>query len=240
MKIAILSDIHSNLEALNAVVEALAIEPLSETYCLGDIVGYNANPHEVIEMIQKMNAVCVAGNHDHAAVGLTSTDYFNPVAKEAAQWTAQQLSETEKDWIKSFPYIQKIGNITLVHATPYEPKEWGYILTAHDAKKAFEVLETDLCFIGHSHLPFVFQEGKGFVFQEEGVFELKEGERYIVNAGSVGQPRDRNPNASFVLFDPQKKTVDFKRVPYDFKKTQSKILAAGLPSFLAERLAIGR
>jgi len=240
MKTAILSDIHGNLEALTAVRQELDKEAVGRIFCLGDMVGYNANPVECLQLIQEMNALCVAGNHDYAAVGLTSTDYFNPVARLAAIWSGKQLGAEQQAFIKELPLVRKLGEITLVHATLPDPEEWGYILSEEDADDCFESLETTFCFVGHSHLPGVFEEGVGLVFADEGIFQLKEGTRYIINVGSVGQPRDGNPKASFVLFDQEKRLVDFRRLSYDFEKTQEKILAAGLPTILAERLAVGR
>ena len=240
MKIAIISDIHSNLEALTAVRLEIEKEAVSQVFCLGDMVGYNANPIEVLQMIQEMNAVCVAGNHDQAAVGMIGTDSFNEVAAAAAQWTMKQLGPKEKAFLQALPLVRRIDEMTLVHATPDQPQEWGYILSVDDARRSFQHLESTYCFIGHSHLPGVFEEKRGLVFFHSGIFEFKTKERYIINVGSVGQPRDKNPKASFVIFDAAARTVDFRRVPYNIAQTQRKILAAGLPEYLAQRLAVGR
>lgn len=240
MKIAILSDIHSNLEALTAVRHELDKEAVEQVYCLGDIVGYNANPVECVKIIQDMNALCVAGNHDHAAIGLTSVESFNPVAKVAAIWSGKQLGQEQQRFLKDLPLVRCVGEISFVHATMNDPELWGYVLSKDDATRCFEALKTTYCFVGHSHFPGVFEEGKGLVFSEEGSFQLKEETRYVVNVGSVGQPRDGNSKACFVLFDIEKRLVEFKRVTYSLDKTQEKVLAAGLPSFLAERLAVGR
>ncbi len=240
MKIAIISDIHSNLEALTAVRREIEKEAVEQVFCLGDMIGYNANPVEVLRMLQEMNAVCVAGNHDQAAVGMIGTESFNEVAAIAAAWTAKQLGPDEQAFIEKLPLVREMGEITLVHARLPHPEEWGYILSDDDARRCFECLKTTYCFIGHSHLSGVFEEGRGLVFFRPGIFQLDKQNRYIINVGSVGQPRDRNPKASFVLFDSQKHTVDFRRVSYDIEATQKKVLAAGLPAFLAQRLAVGR
>lgn len=240
MKIAIISDLHSNLEALTAVRHELDKEAVEQIYCLGDILGYNANPKEVLQMVREMNALSIAGNHDHAAVGLMSADSFNLVAKEAVLWSGTQLSEEEIEWVKNLPLVREVGEITFVHATPHHPEEWGYVLTRSHADVAFKSLKTRLCFLGHSHLPCLFEENEGLVFSEAGTVDLKKESRYIINVGSVGQPRDGNPKASYVLYDSQTNQVHFKRVEYDLPLTQKKVLDVGLPGFLAERLAMGR
>jgi len=240
MKIAIISDLHSNVEALTSVRHEMDKEPIGQVFCLGDIVGYNANPTAVLQMVRDMNAVCVVGNHDQAAVGLIGTESFNDVASIAAAWTSKQLGIEDQNFIKELPLVRELGEITLVHSRLPNPQDWGYVLSEEDADHCFKALKTTYCFIGHSHLPGVFEEGKGLVFFKPGIFQLKEGVRYIINVGSVGQPRDGNPKASFVLFDPKKRIVDFRRVEYDLEKTQEKVLAAGLPTFLAQRLSIGR
>lgn len=240
MKTAIISDVHSNLEALLVVKAEIDKANVDQIYCLGDIVGYNANPRECLKLIREMNAICVAGNHDYAAIGLTDIEYFNPHAKVAALWSGKQLQEEDKSYIKKLPLVRKIGNFTLVHATLREPELWGYILSTRDAQDCFSYQETPLCFIGHSHYPSVFEEGGKLILSPEMEIKLNKDSRYIINVGSVGQPRDRNPKASFVFFDTEQWVVDFRRLDYDIEKTQEKVLAAGLPPFLAERLAVGR
>lgn len=240
MKIAVISDIHSNLEALQVVRREIEKEKVERIYCLGDTVGYNANPSECLEMIREMGAVSVAGNHDFAAVGMTSAEDFNPYARVAASWAAKQLNPEEKKFIEALPLVRKLPEVTLVHATLHEPENWGYVFTAHDAADCFEYQETPICFIGHSHLPSVFEEGGEVIYSPEAEVKLDPEKRYIINAGSVGQPRDGNPKSCFVIYDTEKSTVQFRRVSYDIAKTQQKVLAAGLPPFLAERLAVGR
>jgi len=240
MKIAVISDIHSNLEALHSVHEAIQKIKVDQVCCLGDTVGYNANPVECLHKIQEMNALTVAGNHDYAAVGLTDTDYFNPNAKIAAIWSGKQLGQKEKLFIENLPLVRKFDNITLVHATLDHPELWGYIFSKEDAQTSFQHQETPICFIGHSHYPGVFEEGGDLIFSPVGQIHLNKDSRYIVNVGSVGQPRDGNPDSSFVIFDTDEWTLDFHRVPYNIDVTKEKVLAAGLPSFLAERLSLGR
>lgn len=240
MKTAVISDIHSNLEALEAVRKVIKRENITRVFCLGDILGYNANPVECLKIVRELNPVCVAGNHDFAAVGLTNTDYFNPYAKVAAIWSGKQLNEEQTRFIKSLQLVHREGEVTLVHASLHDPELWGYILTQADANASFEYQETPLCFIGHSHFPCIyFEEGVPLVCPE-GVIQLNKEIKTVVNVGSVGQPRDGNPKASFVIYDPENYTVDFQRVAYDIETTQKKVLDAGLPSFLAERLSMGR
>lgn len=240
MKIAIVSDVHSNLEALERVLEEIQNEKVEQIYSLGDMVGYNANPVECLQLIREKNVLCVAGNHDYASVGLTDIEFFNPFAKKAALWSGKQLKLQDRDFIQSLPLVRNLDTITFVHATLDHPEEWGYILSEKEAAESFRFQQTPLCFVGHSHYPGVFEEGGSIQLSPEGPIKLKKGARHIVNVGSVGQPRDGDPRSCFVIFDPDHGTVDFRRLDYDIEKTQEKVLAAGLPEFLAARLALGR
>lgn len=240
MKIALIGDVHSNLEALQVVMKEIEKAKVERIYCLGDTVGYNANPVECLKIIREKGIVGVAGNHDFAAVGMTSTENFNPYAYLAASWAAKQLSADDKKYIEGLPLVRKMPELTLVHATLHEPENWGYIFTPRDAQESFEYQQTPVCFIGHSHVPGIFEENGEVLYSPQGEIPLKRDLRYIINTGSVGQPRDGNPRACYVIFDTEKWTVDFRRVPYDLAKTQEKVIAAGLPPFLAERLSVGR
>jgi diadenosine tetraphosphatase ApaH/serine/threonine PP2A family protein phosphatase len=209
---------------------------------IGDIVGYGASPNESIEILQSSANVILGGNHDFAAVDMTDISYFNPHAKEAILWTIDTLTSGNKDFLKKLTASMVIDNITLAHSSPKEPLMWHYILNIFDAMENFEYFHTPLCFIGHSHLPGVFEkDADGRVnISKDYIIQLNDNSKYIINDGSVGQPRDGNPDASFVIYDTTKMTIEFKRVSYDISTTQEKMRREGLPDYLIERLAYGR
>jgi predicted phosphodiesterase len=268
-KYAILSDIHANTDALSVVLEKCKELGIEKYICLGDIVGYNAEPRECLQIIRDLNPVSVVkGNHDeYASNNDDEMDGFNPHAKKAVLWTKAQLSEEERNWLSSLPFRATVQgtNITIVHATLDSPDNWGYIFDAHHAADNFTYQFTQLCFCGHSHVPIAFckkpissmsekpiEEIPGWAYKfDEGVFpkniteadeltvSIKTGFKYLFNVGSVGQPRNRDPRASFAVYDSDAKTVTRYRVPYDIASAQKKILAVGLPERLALRLETG-
>jgi diadenosine tetraphosphatase ApaH/serine/threonine PP2A family protein phosphatase len=245
MRAAIISDIHGNLEALTAVAARLESLKVDEVWCLGDIVGYGPNPNECVEIARKLCALpsdetaIVLGNHDEAAIG-GDISFFNPRAQAAALWTRENLSEESLEFIRGLPLSLERRDALLVHASPYEPKVWHYIMGVHDAAYAFAHFETRICFVGHSHYPLVAELEDMEIGMVEGEkIDLVEGGRYVVNVGSVGQPRDRDPRACFVTYEPDGNLLSFHRVEYDISACQEKILAAGLPAMLAERLETG-
>ncbi len=240
MKYAIISDIHGNIDALNAVVKDAKRKGAKEFFCLGDIVGYGANPSECIQKIWEIKAVCIAGNHDHAAVGLTDISFFNLHAKTAAMWTSEMLSEDETNFLKDLPLVIRHDELTLVHSALDEPAKWHYILNDNDAVKNLELLESTICFIGHSHIPCIFQEQYNSRALFDFLDHLTISQKTIINVGSVGQPRDGDPRSSYVIYDDSTKTIYFERVEYDIEKAQKKILKAGLPTILANRLLLGK
>lgn len=242
MKYALLSDIHSNLEAFQAVAQDLEREKVDDVYFLGDIVGYGADPGRCIELLQEMSTHIIAGNHDWAAVGLTGTDYFNPVAKTAIAWTAGRISSRQQTFLTDLPLIKRYPPLTLVHATPHLPEAWDYLLSCEDAADSFTCDDQQICFIGHSHTPVTFvQDREGTITRlPDSTFTLQDDRRYIINVGSVGQPRDGNPHAAYGVYDTTDGRFTIKRVPYPVGLAQEKIIAAGLPTFLASRLAEGR
>ena len=242
MKYAILSDIHSNLEAFQAVLKDLSQERVDQVIFLGDIVGYCADPNQCIEILKGLTTITVAGNHDWAAAGLTETSNFTPVAKTAIEWTARMITKENREFLKKLPLIQNHHNLTLVHATPYQPYEWGYIFFLQEASLNFKYYDHQICFIGHSHKPVAFvedEEGRTSILPGT-TFALRDSHRYIINAGSVGQPRDGNPRASYGIYNPDDACFTLKRISYDIERTQKKIIEAGLPHFLASRLSSGR
>jgi diadenosine tetraphosphatase ApaH/serine/threonine PP2A family protein phosphatase len=236
MRIAILSDIHGNLEALNTAMDYIVDNDIDKVYCLGDIVGYGPNPNECVETIAEKCEKVVIGNHDHAVLGLTSTEYFNDFAKLSTYWTKNILTEENKEFLSSLEFTYSIDDILFVHATPSDPPMWHYILSEIDARHELSHFNEKICFIGHSHFPIVFyQDG----FSRKSKLVLNADQRYIVNVGSIGQPRDGNPKTCFCVYNDDTKEIEYIRLNYDLEKTREKIVRAGLPVFLADRLIKG-
>jgi predicted phosphodiesterase len=241
MKWAILSDVHANLEAFQAVVKDLRREDAEQIAFLGDIVGYGANPVECLAALNDLTEIVVAGNHDFGAIGQTDVRGFNAAARAAVEWTGENLTASNQSFLRQVPLVRQVKNFTFVHASPCEPEEWNYILSLHEAERGFEALGTPLGFVGHSHRPVIFMKeksGEVMAVREDEVI-LDPGKRYLINVGSVGQPRDRNAAASYGLLDETSGKYRLKRVPYDVQSAQEKILRAGLPAFLADRLSRG-
>jgi len=244
MRYAVISDIHSNLEALTAFVEAAENLDIDKTICLGDIVGYNANPNECIELIKKMGAQCLLGNHDSRVAGFEEPSDFNFHAAEAVYWTRGAISEENLEYLKKLPRNILVNNSFLaVHGWINDTDR--YIMGQRDADRNFGLMNErkatlSLCFFGHTHVPAAYSMmGEELSTVSANPFKLEKGVKYLVNPGSVGQPRDRDPRASFLVYDSRKKQVTFHRVDYDIHATAEKILAAGLPERLAERLKLG-
>ncbi|MBN2385064.1 metallophosphoesterase family protein [bacterium] len=242
MKIVILSDIHGNLEALNSILHFLDHEKIDQIICLGDIVGYGANPNECIELIRTTCDLALIGNHDHAALGHLDISYFNPYAKKSVIWTGSVLKDDNRQYLENLPLTAERPEATYVHSTPHQPRDWSYIFTVYDARLNFKFFTTQVCFIGHSHQPvFIVLSPQGEIFvQPPPHLELKEGYRYIINVGSVGQPRDGNPDSSVVIFDLAEGSIRLVRLPYDIAQVQAKMQQAQIHPFLIERLAYGR
>jgi predicted phosphodiesterase len=241
MRYGIISDIHGNLEALKAVIAACRDEGARQIYCLGDIVGYGANPKEGMDLIRQYNIPTVAGNHDWAAVRKFDPVNFNTLAKIAIFWTQNQLREEDIEFLRSLPLTLENKDFTLVHGTLNKPEQFSYLTDLTAAADTFYLMKSSVCFVGHTHIPqIMIQQRRMVSYSPVLEVELKDDYKYIVNVGSVGQPRDGNPLASFGIFDPDLKRVQIKRVSYDIESAQRKILEAGLPDFLAQRLAAGQ
>lgn len=250
MKYAFFSDVHANLEALQAVIGDMEKEGVDRRFFLGDAVGYGPNPNECVELIDQITKVKLAGNHDWAVLGKTDITYFNEHARDAINWTKEQLTKKTKETMLAFALSHKIAEhgILLVHSTPQNPEEWNYILSIDEAKEAFDNFTEQMCFIGHSHQPIIFylEEGENYPVDipdaafHTSIFRPEEGSRYIINIGSVGQPRDFYPQACYVIYDTEKNLIKYKRVEYDIKAVQKKMGEAGLPEYLINRLAQGR
>ena len=240
MRVAILSDIHSNADALKAVIEHAKLQVIDAWWCLGDVVGYGAEPDLVVDQVRGLDGAVVAGNHDWAACGLVSTRHFNRHAAFAADWTARNTRPENLEWLKSLPLVERRENTMLVHATPSAPEEWNYCMMIEDAVLEMDAFEEPVCMIGHSHYPGVFEkEDEDIRYTRAPQLRLRSGRRYLVNVGSVGQPRDGDPRAAYALFDTASGLLEHVRVTYDVEAAQRKILDAGLPPFLAHRLSAG-
>ena len=247
MRYAVLSDVHGNLEALSAVLADAASEGALEILCLGDAVGYGADPAPCIELLGERSLLMVAGNHEHGALGLLDVGWFNTAARAAALWTRDRLGADHQDFLTGLPLASTLGEVTCVHASPRHPEEWDYLLSAEDGFQAFGDFATRLCFVGHSHRPGAWSLGSSGPAYEDLAgpachdrrIHFHDGRRYIINVGSVGQPRDRDPRAAYVLWDEDERSVTLRRVTYDHKAAAAKILRAGLPRTLADRLAYG-
>jgi putative phosphoesterase len=232
MRIAVISDIHANLEALTRTFDLIDRESVEEIVCLGDLVGYGANPNECLELVRSKCASVIKGNHDEAMVNPGIVETFTELARESASWTRRQLNAGALEYLASLPLKISKQNVLFVHASPARPEMWRYIEDKIEAEPLFDVFEEHVCCIGHTHI--------AALYTPSGKPKASEGERFIVNAGSVGQPRDNNPALGFGILD----TSDWKytqhRALYDVQSAAQKILYAQLPPFLAIRLLQGR
>lgn len=237
MKYGFFSDIHGNLEASRAILSFFQEEQVHRLIFLGDAVGYGADPNEVIALLKETDSLCIAGNHDWAALGKFDISYFNQVAYEALLWTKKVLNPGAVSFLYSVPLLYEQRNFVCVHASLYEPSNFHYIMNTHAAQDSFSLLKKRICFIGHTHSREVYalKRNKITLMTDESL-TIDEKSQYIVNVGSVGQPRDRDWRASLCIFDETEGQIIFKRIEYDVKKAADKIITAGLPPFLAQRL----
>lgn len=243
MRYALLGDIHGNTEALEVVLASVADQGVDKIVCLGDVVGYGAEPAACLERIRGLGCDCIAGNHDWAAVGKLSIDCFNAYAKAAALWTREQLSEEQKQWLANLPLTLSYEHCAVAHGTFHQPEAFNYIQTVFDAQQSFEALRklgSRLGFLGHSHVPVGFFDTDPITYTLDPEIPLDDELAIIVNAGSVGQPRDENNKASYAVFDSETKAVSIIRLDYDIDAAANKIRAAGLPEILAARLYQGK
>ena len=241
MKFAILSDIHSNLEAFQVVLEHVKQQKCTHYVCLGDVVGYGPNPRECLKITRELDCPIVMGNHDeYCATDLDLTG-FNPMAADAIRWTRGQLTEEEKTWLRDLKYVRTVESFTIVHATLDLPEKWAYVFDKLAAAASFNYQHTAVCFNGHTHVPVAFVRTptgiQGGLYSK---IKVEVGRKYFINVGSIGQPRDRNPKAAYVTFDLINNLIELHRLDYDIATTQKKIHKAGLPASLADRLAVGR
>lgn len=232
MRIAIISDIHANLEALSAVLEDILPQQVDRIVCLGDIVGYGADPAACATLVREHAAFSVLGNHDAASFSPQQRAYFNPLALEAVRWTADQLDEEHTSWLRQLPYRVSFENLLFVHSAPRAPEEWDYVFGGMEARMQGRYFFERVCFIGHSHIPGVYP-------LDSDMGEYSPSHRFIINVGSVGQPRDGDWRSSYGLLDTVAGTYDNHRVAYDVDAAMRKILDRGLPPRLAQRLKAG-
>jgi len=241
MKTLIISDIHGNRSALEAVLNAAG--KIDAAWCLGDIIGYGPDPNDCIAIIKDLpNLVCLRGNHDSAVVGLTDTGKFNRAAQKVLDWTRDNLNPVHRKFIQSLSPREVIDDVTIVHGSPRDPV-WEYIMDVYTATENFDFFSTQYCFVGHSHLPVLYylKNGKDlanvtFIYPGD---STKLPERTIVNPGSVGQPRDHDARAAYTIYDTEDKTWTQHRVPYDISGVQERMKNAGLPVEYSQRLEMG-
>jgi predicted phosphodiesterase len=240
MRFAIFSDIHANLEALEAVWEDAQHHACTHFVCLGDIVGYNANPHECVDRIREMDCPTVKGNHDEQASLFESSRDFNELAEHAIEWTRENLTKEDREWLRDLRLQRQVRDFTIVHATLDTPAQWGYVFNNLDAVASFTYQHTAICFFGHTHVPMAFIRDDGVRRMKIDQLRIEPGKKYFINVGSVGQSRDGDWRAAYCVFDTDHNMVEQRRIKYDFQAAQDKIIKAGLPRLLAERLALGR
>lgn len=243
MLYGIFSDIHSNGVALAAVLESMRIYGVERRVCLGDLVGYGVDANECVSMTKENTDICLIGNHDSVAIRWESSVGFNPYAKKMIEWTQDALTDESASYIKSLPYMFEENGLCFVHASPMSPADWIYVTDLEDALDAFDHFSGSFCFVGHTHSPIIVaMRGGGAIPKviEDNEYKVEGVERLLVNVGSVGQPRDRDPRASWCLFDSDEKKVKIIRVDYDIALTQARMRAASAPDFLIERLGVGR
>lgn len=241
VRYALISDIHANLDALEVVLEKIDTLSVDRILCLGDAVGYNANPNECCEVLRQREIPTILGNHDAVACGIEEPWGFNPVALHAAMWTREQLSEENIAWLRSLPDAIHCGNFVAVHGAPGNHNT--YLFTWEDVLPHLAYLEQEncpLCFIGHTHAPAIFSSDGIYSVDEDDRFHLGSDKLFFINPGSVGQPRDGDPRAAFGLYDSEEKVFTQVRIPYPVQGAADRVSRAGLPPFLAERLTLGR
>jgi diadenosine tetraphosphatase ApaH/serine/threonine PP2A family protein phosphatase len=240
MKYAICGDIHANLQALEAVLADAREQGVTHYACVGDIVGYNADPRACLDIVRDLKGIVVKGNHDHYCSHDENLNGFQPLAADAVDWTRRQLTPEDSAWLKALKLVQRVETFTIVHGTLDMPEAWGYVFDKLEAESSFAYQFTNICFCGHTHVPMAFEKtdtvrGGGF-----SRLRVQMGRKYLINCGSVGQPRDGDPRASYAIYNLRENAIELRRVAYDVAEAQRRIRAAGLPPRMAERLALGR
>ncbi|TFG41261.1 MAG: metallophosphoesterase [Syntrophobacterales bacterium] len=239
-KYAILGDIHGNIEALEAVLKDAAERGCNRFVCVGDIVGYNANPSECVNKIRELEAVVVRGNHDHYCSHDECLEDFHPLAARVVDWTKQQLDASQIEFLRNLKLSVMIDGFTLVHSTLVMPERWGYVFDPLEADASFNYQTTSVCFHGHTHLPTVYEKYGRVTKSGYTRIRTAVGKKYFINVGSVGQPRDGDPRCAYVIYDMKTREIELRRLQYDIPAAQEKIVKAGLPERLAKRLEMGK
>ena len=240
MRFAVFADIHANLEALTAVIEDAEKNHCTHHVCLGDIVGYNANPRECVDIVRALDCPVVKGNHDEQASIEREQTGFNALAEQAINWTREQLDDERKQWLRDLRMVRQVRDFTVVHATLDTPNKWGYIFNQLDAAASFSYQHTTVCFHGHTHTPRVFVRETAVTSCAFDKQRIEQGKKYFINVGSVGQPRDGDWHAAYAIYHVEQAFVELRRIEYDIYTAQDKIVDAGLPQRLADRLALGK
>jgi predicted phosphodiesterase len=242
MKFGIFSDVHANQPALEAVLAVLRDAGARSFICAGDIVGYGPDPDACTDTIRGLHCATVAGNHDYASVGRTAAGSFSAAARQALDWTRPRLSEANRLYLDNLKLAEELDSLRVVHSAPTAPDRWEYVTSLREAEDQMHAFGTTICLIGHSHYPFAVESDPAGCCRmlHQPAFEIRPGCKYLVNAGSVGQPRDGDPRACGILYDEATATMTVHRVAYDIEPVQRRIRAAGLPESLAARLAAGR
>ena len=240
MRYAVIADIHANLEAFEVVLADSKEQNCTHYCCVGDVVGYNANPKECLDIVRSMGMPVVKGNHDEYCSSEEDLEGFNPHAAEAVNWTRKQLSKEDRQWLRDLKYVRLVASFSMVHATLDGPQRWGYVFDKLAAAASFTYQNTSVCFFGHTHVPVAFVRDSMVRGGTYSKFRVEPGKKYFVNVGAVGQPRDGNPKAGYVVYDLNEGTIELRRLDYDITKAQKKIMEAGLPQRLADRLALGK
>jgi predicted phosphodiesterase len=222
MRFAIFGDVHANLEALQAVLADAEAQKATHHVCLGDLVGYNANPHECVDVVRKLECPVVKGNYDEYASLTDHLDGLNPRAQKAIIWTRQHLTDDDKTWLRALPLAYQVEAFTIVHATLDTPHKWGYVFNELDAAASFTYQRTDICFFGHTHAPRAYIRDRGVSSQALDKLTVASGKQYFINCGSVGQPRDGDWRAVYCLYTPGQQLVELRRIEYDISAAQEK------------------
>jgi diadenosine tetraphosphatase ApaH/serine/threonine PP2A family protein phosphatase len=240
VRYGVIGDIHGNLEALQAVLAELEAAGVDQVLCVGDVVGYGADPQECLHLVEERCSGLVGGNHDVAATGQNSLDLFNPYARRALEWTVDHLSAEAHATLARLPLTAQMNGFALVHSSFFAPERFDYIFAPSQARVCFLKQEAPLAFFGHTHIPIAFFHTDPVTFSEEVELTVDPETKTLVNVGSVGQPRDEDARACYVLYDSETRTVSIRRVTYDIERAAKRITDAGLPEILAERLFLGR
>jgi diadenosine tetraphosphatase ApaH/serine/threonine PP2A family protein phosphatase len=240
VRYGIFSDVHANLEALDAILSHLDRLSVDRLVCLGDVVGYGADPCACLDRIRERDVICVAGNHDVAAADGLNIELFNSYAADSIRWTRSQIREEDRVFLRDLPFVITDDRVSLAHSTLHCPTAFDYLRTPQEALRSFEAFTTRAAFIGHSHTPIVYALWKrSLLVNFDSSFSLRSCLKAIFNVGSVGQPRDHDPRASCAVYDAGTEDYSLHRVAYDIDRAAAKILGAGLPAVLAERLRVG-